>query len=98
MKFCMYPYYEGADFKSDIRFQKFWAKTSKFRLFGTKDFNFLILMKFCLYPVSKVLILKKHLFSKISNPNHNQRILGKFCYGAVSSLKLLFYNKFKEIE
>ena len=40
MKFCMYPYYKGAEFKSDICFQKFWAETSKFRLFEPKDINF----------------------------------------------------------
>ena len=55
MKFCLYPYYEGADFKSDIRIEKL-AKTNKVSLFGPKDTNFLILTKFCLYLVSKVLI------------------------------------------
>ena len=61
MKFCLYPYYEGADFKSDNRVQKL-AKTNKVSLFGPKDTNFLILTKFCLHLVSKVLILKKKTF------------------------------------
>ena len=47
---------QGADFKSDIRFQKVWAGTSKLGLFRPKDINFLILTKFCLCLVSKVLI------------------------------------------
>ena len=55
MKFCLYPYCEGADFKSDIRVQKL-AKTNKVSLFAPKDTNFLILTKFCLHLVSKVLI------------------------------------------
>ena len=59
MKFCLYPYYEGADFKSDIRFQNFWAQTPKFKHFGPKGVNFLILTNFCLYSVSKVLISNK---------------------------------------
>ena len=57
MKSCLYPYYEGADFKSDICFEKFWAQTSKFRLFGPKGINFLILTKFCMYRVSNPQIL-----------------------------------------
>ena len=57
MKSCLYPYYEGADFRSDICFEKFWAQTSKFRLFGPKSINFLILTKFCLYRVSNLQIL-----------------------------------------
>ena len=40
MKIYLYPYYEGADLKSDTRFQKFWAQKSKFKLFGPKGINF----------------------------------------------------------
>ena len=58
MKFSLHPYYEAADYKSDIRFQTFCAQTPKFRHFVSKNINFLILTKFCLYPVSKVLISK----------------------------------------
>ena len=49
-------YFDCADFKSDIGIWKFWAQIPKYGHFGSKSINFLILAKFCLYPISKVLI------------------------------------------
>ena len=46
------PYFKGPHFKSDISFRVFW----KSEYFGPKSINFLILTKFCLYAISKVLI------------------------------------------
>ena len=43
-------------FSASFRFYKFWAEMPKFGYFGPKSINFLILTKFCLYPISKVLI------------------------------------------
>ena len=48
--------FEGADFKSDICFRKFRAQIPNFEHFGTKSINFLILTKFSLCTISKVLI------------------------------------------
>ena len=48
--------FKGADFKSDNFFRKFWAQTTKFEHFGPKSVNFLILTKFCLYAIPKVLV------------------------------------------
>ena len=45
MKFCLYPYYEGADFKSNICYRKFQTEITKFWRFGPKKINFLILTK-----------------------------------------------------
>ena len=78
MKFCLYPCYKGADFKSDIRFQIFWAQTPKFRHFEPKGINFLILTKFCLYPVSKVLISNQTFVFRTFKPKSpNFGILGQ---------------------
>ena len=49
-------YFEGADFKSDICFRKFHAQIPKFENFESKSITFLILTKFYLYNISKVLI------------------------------------------
>ena len=46
----LYPIFEGADFKSDIYFQRFRDQIPKFEHFGPKSINF------CLYATSKVLI------------------------------------------
>ena len=48
--------FEGSDIKSDICFQKLRAQIPKFEHFGPKRINFLILTKFSLYAISKVLI------------------------------------------
>ena len=71
MKFYRWHYSEGADFKSVIHFLKVRAGTSKLGLFRPKDINFLILTKFCLCLVSKLLFQKKIVFenSKISSPD-----------------------------
>ena len=50
------PYFEGANFKPDICFQISPTQIPKFKNFGPKAITFLILMKFCLYAISKVLI------------------------------------------
>ena len=50
------PYFEGANFKFDICFQISPAQIPKFKNFGPKAIIFFILMKFCLYAISKVLI------------------------------------------
>ena len=47
------PYFEGADFKPDIGFQKFWAQIPKFGHFESKSINFLFLAKFRMSPISK---------------------------------------------
>ena len=72
------PYFEGADFKSDICFQKFLAQIPKFKNFGPKAITFLILMKFCLYAISKVLISNLTLvFEKFEPKSPNIGILGQ---------------------
>ena len=55
-KILLVAYFECANFKSDIGFEKFWAQIPKYGLFEPKSINFLILTKFCLYPISKVQI------------------------------------------
>ena len=50
------PYFEGTDFKFEIGFQKFCGEIPKFAHFDPKNINFLILTKFCLNPISNVLI------------------------------------------
>ena len=50
------PYFENADFKSGIGFQKFWAKIPKYGHYGSKNTNFLTLARFCLYDISEVLV------------------------------------------
>ena len=49
-------YFEGAYFKFDIRFWKCWAQMPKSGHLGPKSINVLILIKFCLYPILKILI------------------------------------------
>ena len=55
-KFCLFFCFEGADFKSDIVFRKFRTQMPKFGHFESKSINFLILVKFRMYPISNVLI------------------------------------------
>ena len=63
-KFPHVLYFEGTDFKSDIRLSKVWAKMPKFGYFEPKSINFLILIfsiisqinLFFIYPISKILI------------------------------------------
>ena len=43
-KFPHVIYFEGTDFKSDIRLPKFWAKMPKFGYYEPKSINFLILI------------------------------------------------------
>ena len=50
------PYFKWTDFKSEIGFQKVWVQIPKFWHFGSKIINFLILTKFCMYPIPKMLI------------------------------------------
>ena len=50
------PYFEKADFISDIRFGTVWAQMLKIGHSEPKSINFLILATFCLYNISKVLI------------------------------------------
>ena len=64
--------FAGADFKSDICFQKFLAQIPKFKNFGPKSINLLILTKVCLFATSKVLIsnltfVLKNFQSKYTN-------------------------------
>ena len=71
-------YFEGADFKSDICFQKFLAQIPKYKNFGPKTITLLILMKFCLYAISKVLISNLTLvFEKFEPKSPNMGILGQ---------------------
>ena len=89
MKFCLYPYYEGADLKSDIHFQKCWAQTPKFRDFGPKGINFLILTKFGLQPVSKVLISNQiFVFKNFKPKSPNFGVSGQ------KSINFLILTKF----
>ena len=62
-------YFESTDFKCDIGFWKFWAPIPKYGHFGSKNINFLILTKFCLYPISKVLISNLAFIFKDFEPN-----------------------------
>ena len=50
------PYFEHIDFKCLICFWELWAQIPKFGHFRPKSMKFLILTKFCLYSISKVLI------------------------------------------
>ena len=69
-------YFEGVGFRSDFRFGKLWAKIGKFWYFGPKSIDFLILTKFCKYPISKVLILNLTLvFKNTELPSPNLGIL-----------------------
>ena len=54
-KISSVPNFEGADFKSDIWFPNFWAQISKFGYFAPKCIIFLVLTKFLMYLISKVL-------------------------------------------
>ena len=65
---------KGADFKFDILSRNFWAQTSKFGRFGPKGINFLILTKFCLHRISKVLISNQTFVFK--NFNSKSPIFG----------------------
>ena len=67
---------KGADCKCDILSRKVWAQTSKFGRFGPKGINFLILTKFCLYRISKVLISNQTFVFK--NFNSKSPIFGVF--------------------
>ena len=44
------------EFPTSFRYFKFRVQTPKFGHFGPKSIDFLILTKFCMYPVLKVLI------------------------------------------
>ena len=61
-------YFKGADFKPDIRFRNVLAEIPKFGHFGPKGINSLILAKFCLYSISKVLISNLTFASKMLSP------------------------------
>ena len=102
MKFCLHPYFEGADFKSDIRFPKFSAQIYKFRHFGPKCIKFLILNKFCHYPYfegvdfkSDIRFWKFRAQFSISGyfvpKGTNFVILSKFCLCPIS--KVLISNR-----
>ena len=62
-------YFECADFKSDIGFQKFEPKSTNASILFSKSINFLNLMKFCLCHISNCWYQIWHLFTKISNAN-----------------------------
>ena len=51
-KFCLV---EGVGFKSDICFPNFWAQIPKFGHFAPKRITFLVLTKFLMYLISKML-------------------------------------------
>ena len=63
------PYFEGADFKSDICFQKFGAQIKTFGYFGPKSINFLILKNIVCTVFRRSYFQIWHLFSKFSIPN-----------------------------
>ena len=46
------PYFECTDFKVLICFWKFLVQRPKFGHFEPKNINFLVLTKFCMYPIS----------------------------------------------
>ena len=50
------PYFECAYFKFVICLWKFRAQMPKFEHFGPKGINFLILTKFCVYPILNVML------------------------------------------
>ena len=72
------PYFKSANFKSGICFRKFRAKIPKSVHVGPKSIHFLILTKFYLYPISKVLISNlTFVFEKFEPKSPNVGILGQ---------------------
>ena len=71
-------YFEDADFKSDNSFRKFRTYVPKFRHFGPKSINFLILMKFRIFPILNVLISNLALvFENVEPKFPNMGIFGQ---------------------
>ena len=86
-------YFQAADFKSDIGFRKFLAQIPKFGHFGLKSINFLILMKFCMYTISNVLIANLTLaFEKFEPKSLNLGIMGKkYQFSNLNEILPLYY-------
>ena len=61
-------YLEDADFKTGINFRKVGAKILYYGHFGSKSIDVLILTKFCLYPIWKMLISNLTLVFEILEP------------------------------
>ena len=78
------PYFEGADFKSDICISKFWDHG----YLGPKCINFQILTKFRMYPILKVLISILPFVFKC------QAWISKFRHFGPKSINFLFLTKF----
>ena len=95
MKFCLHHYFEGTDFKSDIRFPKFSAQIYKFRHFGPKCIKFLILNKFCHFPYFEGVDFKFRaqfsIFGYFVPKGTNFVIFSKFCLYPIS--KVLISNR-----
>ena len=65
---------EGDHFKSYTCFPKVWAQIPNFGHFGLKSINFLILTKFRMYPLLKVMV--SNLTIVLQNFEHKCPILG----------------------
>ena len=102
-------YFQDLDFKSEIAFWKFLAQIPKFRHFGPKSIDSLILSKFRMYPVSNVLISDLTLlqtfwaqitkYGYFASKSFNFLALTKFCPQSIS--KVLISNPtfvFKNLE
>ena len=88
-------FFEGADLKSDIGFEKFRAQMPKLRHFRSKCTIFLMLTKFCLYTISKVLISNLTLVFKNVEPKYpNLDILGEKV--VISNLNKISHEPFFE--
>ena len=73
-KILSVPYFEGADFKSDFHFQKFQAQIPKSGHFGPKSISFLILKKFCLNLIWKMVTF---VFENFEPKSPNFGVLGQ---------------------
>ena len=91
------PYFENADFKSDICFRKFQDQILKFGLFGPKS---IILKKiFYIYPYSTVVISIipfKHKSTNVVIIGQNQST--HLVKVLISRMRYLFNNKFEKAE
>ena len=59
-------YFEGADFKSDIRFRKFRAQIPKFGGFGPKSIKFLNLIKLFYFYLNSTVVISIITFEQKS--------------------------------
>ena len=93
MNFCLYAYYKGAYFKSDIPFRKSCARKPTFRHFQPKGINFLIITILYLYPVSKVLISnQRFVFESFKPKSSNFGVLSQKKLNQLSNLNKITFT------